>query len=187
MYDFHHKLLPISFHSIFKYNHEIQSRLTRQSHLFHVERCQFAFSSNLPLYAFPKISNKYSKCVSNIISRSLYKEQLKNHFVKKYNSTIKCTNNYCNDCRQKWMKQITEISIIFVLHSYLHIYNRWHARMCWLFWCSHKIPLFLFMARRLCVPSLASYVLPQCMHETYLRSGLNETYLGSGLNEFVRD
>jgi hypothetical protein len=92
MYDFYHKLLPISFHSVFKYNHEIQSRPTRQSHLFNIERCQSAFSSNLPLYTFPIISNKYSKSVRNTISRSLYKEQIKNHFIKKYNSTITCTN-----------------------------------------------------------------------------------------------
>jgi hypothetical protein len=101
MYDFYHKLLPISFHSVFKYNHEIQSRPTRQSHLFNLERCQSAFSSNLPLYTFPIISNKYSKSVRNTISRSLYKEQIQNHFIKKYNSTVKCKNNYCNDCRQK--------------------------------------------------------------------------------------
>ncbi|KAK2146960.1 hypothetical protein LSH36_576g00044, partial [Paralvinella palmiformis] len=37
----------------------------------------FTFSSNLPLYTFPIISNKYSKCARNTISRSLYKEQIK--------------------------------------------------------------------------------------------------------------
>ena len=59
MYDFNHKILPVSFHSLFKYNHEIQNRPTRQSHLLYIEKCQSTFAANLPLYAFPKISNKY--------------------------------------------------------------------------------------------------------------------------------
>ena len=77
MYDFSHKLLPKSFDSVFKYNHEIQTCPSRQSHLLNIGRCRTKFVENLPLYVFPKIYNKYLKYVTYTETRPSLKKKSK--------------------------------------------------------------------------------------------------------------
>ena len=101
MYDVFHKLLPKSFDLVIKYNHEIQTRPSRQSHLLHVDRCRTKFVENLPLNVFPKISNKYIKYVTDTETRPRFKKQIQDYLIKAYPNIVKCTNTHCKDCRQK--------------------------------------------------------------------------------------
>ena len=100
MFDYTQNMLPISFRSLFKYNHEIQKRTTRQSHLLHISKCHVNFSSNLPLYAFPKIWNKHVDQGQHAPSRSIFKSKHKQLYINSYSKTVKCKNKYCKDCRR---------------------------------------------------------------------------------------
>ena len=100
MYDFSNKLLPNSFHSLFRYNYEIQIRPTRQSHLLHITKCMSKFSANLPLFAFPKIYNKIISQKSTLVSRRLFKEQCQRSLFNNYQAVVHCSNIYCRECRE---------------------------------------------------------------------------------------
>ena len=100
MYDFSNKLLPNSFHSLFRYNYEIQIRPTRQSHLLHITKCMSKFSANLPLFAFPKIYNKIISQKSTLVSRRLFKEQCQRNLFSTYQAVVHCSNIYCRECRE---------------------------------------------------------------------------------------
>ena len=102
MLDYNNNRLPVSFNSTFKFNYQIQNiRTTRQSNLFHVARCNSNFARNLPLYVFPQIWNKWYVMISERLSRSQVKSQMKNFFLNSYHSTVKCTYVHCKDCGTK--------------------------------------------------------------------------------------
>ena len=53
---------------IFKYNRDNpDSRLTRQSDMFHIARCPLKFAQNLPLYTLPEIWNKQARSFTDVI------------------------------------------------------------------------------------------------------------------------
>ena len=100
MFDYIACKLPISFSGIFKYNRDNpDSRLTRQSDMFHIARCPLKFAQNLPLYTLPEIWNKQARSFTDInLSRSRFKYQTKNKFLASYESHVRCINIRCLDC-----------------------------------------------------------------------------------------
>ena len=55
VFDFLSNNLPVSFTDLFKFNRDMpDARLTRQSDLLHIDRCQSKFASSLPLYSLPR-------------------------------------------------------------------------------------------------------------------------------------
>jgi hypothetical protein len=75
MFDYTNHNLPISFDSVFKFRYEIQTnRLTRQSNQLHIPMCRTNFAGNLPLFALPKIWNKWS---DHTHSSNMSRNQLK--------------------------------------------------------------------------------------------------------------
>ncbi len=99
MFDYLLDRLPHSFRGIFKLNHEIQQRETRQSNKLYVARCESKFSLSLPLYNFPKIWNKLSKIITESTSRYIFKKNLKSTLIQRYSRNVKCRNRHCRDCR----------------------------------------------------------------------------------------
>ena len=75
MFDYITCKLTISFSGIFKYNRDNpDSRLTRQSDMFHIARCPLKFAQNLPLYTLPEIWNKQARSFTDVnLSRSRFK------------------------------------------------------------------------------------------------------------------
>jgi len=60
--------LPRSFDELFPFNHDVQGGImTRQSNQLYIQRCDSTFASNLPIFAFPKIWNKWSHCAQNAL------------------------------------------------------------------------------------------------------------------------
>ena len=102
MFDYTKHILPNSFESVYKFRHEIQkNRLTRQSNQMHITRCRTKFADNLPLFALPKIWNKWSDSTfSSNMSRNQFKTYLKVNIINKYKDKVKCSNTYCSDCRK---------------------------------------------------------------------------------------
>ena len=100
MFDYIACKLPISFSGIFKYNRDNpDSRLTRQSDMFHIARCPLKFAQNLPLYTLPEIWNKQARSFTDVnLSRSRFKYQTKNKFLASYESHVRCLNIRCLDC-----------------------------------------------------------------------------------------
>jgi hypothetical protein len=101
MFDYTKHTLPDSFESVFKCRYEIQTnRLTRQSNQMHIARCRTNFAGNLPLFALPKIWNKWSHpTFSSNMSRNQFKTYLKVNILNNYKDKVKCSNTYCTDCR----------------------------------------------------------------------------------------
>ena len=93
-------VLPKYFSNICRYNHEGQGYIqTRQSDLFHIDRCDTLFASRLPIYNFPKLWNEWSHSMQNMeLSKSQLKKCLKESFIKQYVCTVKCSNQFCKDC-----------------------------------------------------------------------------------------
>ena len=99
MHDFCNNLLPKSFCSTFKYNYEIHNiHTTRQSNLLHIFKCFSKFSSQLPLYIFPKIWNKWSTVCNLSASKSTAKLHLKNKFLSEYSESPYCGQINCHVC-----------------------------------------------------------------------------------------
>jgi len=101
MFDYMANKLPISFAGTFTFNRDNPgSRLTRQSDMFHITRCQLQFARKLPLYAFPEIWNKKSRSILNVnnLSRSQFKNQIKAKYLITYQSHVRCLNKRCIDC-----------------------------------------------------------------------------------------
>jgi hypothetical protein len=103
MFDYTNHNLPISFDSVFKFRYEIQTnRLTRQSNQLHIPMCRTNFAGNLPLFALPKIWNKWSDHThSSNMSRNQFKNYLKVNIFNNYNDKVKCSNVYCKHCLNK--------------------------------------------------------------------------------------
>ena len=99
MHDFCMNKLPQSFDAMYTKNHGIQNnRPTRQSNLFHIERCDSTFSSKLPIYNFPMVWNKWARVVPEYTKRSRFKNEIKKCFLENYSMIVKCQNRYCRDC-----------------------------------------------------------------------------------------
>ena len=101
MYDYSMKNLPSSFDGTFVTNCETQIKYrTRQSKQIHIERCNSQFAGKLPLFAFPKIWNKWSSTIPDYAeqSRSQFKKKVKSCMLANYNAEIKCSNKRCADC-----------------------------------------------------------------------------------------
>ena len=61
VFDFLSSNLPVAFTDMFKFNRDMpDARLSRQSDLLHIDRCQSKFASSLPLYSLPIV---WHKCV----------------------------------------------------------------------------------------------------------------------------
>jgi hypothetical protein len=87
MYDYVTNKLPISFHNVYRNNHEIQTtHQTRQANFIHIIQCNSTFSQKLPLYEFPHIWNKWTNKIPQNTSRSIYKKNLKHIFLSNYNN-----------------------------------------------------------------------------------------------------
>ncbi len=61
-------------------------------------RCKSQFASNLPLYVFPKIWNKWALELNTDISRTSIKKHVRNKILESYQVSIRCNNPLCNDC-----------------------------------------------------------------------------------------
>ncbi len=74
------------------------SRLTRQSDLLHITRCQFA--NSLPLYAFPVTWNKWAATgmVTISMSRYRFKVRTKHVLLERYQRHVTCQYRECLDC-----------------------------------------------------------------------------------------
>ena len=94
--------LPHSFGYLFRFNFDIQEAyLTRQSSLIKIERCDSAFSAKFPIYKFPCIWNKWTSIIPNFTSKCQFKNEVKRKLLFSYPTTVKCTNPFYNDCRQR--------------------------------------------------------------------------------------
>ncbi len=99
MHDYCMNKVPMSFDGIYKKNHGTQNyRPTRQSNLFHIERCDSSFSSKLPIYHFPRVWNKWARTFPDCTRRSQFKKELKETFLSLYAMNVKCQNRFCHDC-----------------------------------------------------------------------------------------
>ena len=100
MHDYRAKKLPFSFDNVFKQNCEsTEHRLTRQSDLLNIARCDPTFSQHLPLYQFPRIWNKWLRNIPNSNSRTSFKNKLKSHLISIYSDEVRCNYLHCKDCR----------------------------------------------------------------------------------------
>jgi len=99
VFDFITKYLPCSFEKMFIFNHDIpNSRVTRQCDLLYEARCKTNFANKLPLYAIPKIWNKWFRTSPQNMSRSKFKYVMKANIVSAYQAHVTCTNSVCPDC-----------------------------------------------------------------------------------------
>ena len=99
VFDFITKYLPYSFEQMFRFNHDIpNSRATRQSDLLYEARCKTNFANSLPLYAMPKIWNKWFHAMPQNMSRPKFKYTMKIKILSAYQSHVTCTNSFCPDC-----------------------------------------------------------------------------------------
>jgi hypothetical protein len=74
VFDFIKKYLSYSFEQMFRFNHDIlNSRATRISDHLYETRCRTNFANKLPLYAIPKIWNKWFHTLPQNMSRSKFK------------------------------------------------------------------------------------------------------------------
>ena len=89
MHDYKTHKLSISFNKMYKFNYEVQAIYpTRQTELFHFERCMSPFAEKLPRFNFPHIWNRWSPQIVNIASR----QQLKIWSVLLYRHTPKLSH-----------------------------------------------------------------------------------------------
>ncbi len=99
MYKLTNHTLPASFDRVYSHNRDIQTnRITRQSSLLHIQRCDSVFASKLPLYRFPIVWNKWSQIIPVNISQNQVKKVIKKKLLSKYAHTVKCQNSRCKDC-----------------------------------------------------------------------------------------
>ncbi len=100
MYDYCNNKLPISFRSVFKFNHEIQvTRPTRQSKLLHIKRCHSTFSLKQPLFKFPNVWNQWFDYAHGMPSHNVLKANMKSKYFASYQAVVKCSNTHCTQCR----------------------------------------------------------------------------------------
>ncbi len=99
MHKYVHKELPRSFNETFKHNHEIQVKYgTRRSSLLFIKRAHTNFVDNLPLFAFPKIWNKWKDHDNTNTSFSMFKKIIKNMLVSDYADNVRCMNLTGRQC-----------------------------------------------------------------------------------------
>ena len=98
VFDFITIYLPYSFEQMFRFNHDIpNSRAIRQSDLLYETRCKTNFANKLPLYAIPKIWNKWYLTLPQYMSSSKLKNVMKPNIFSSYQSQIICSNSFCPD------------------------------------------------------------------------------------------
>ena len=101
MQDYMSGILPDSFEGIFTLNRDLpNARQTRQSHLYHIPRCNKRFSRRLPLYSLPCIWNKHALHFPINPSRYQVKRIFKSKAMESYADTVKCKNDRCMQCNQ---------------------------------------------------------------------------------------
>jgi hypothetical protein len=101
MFDYLSNKLPISFVNTFVLNRNMpNSRLTRQSDLLFITRCQSQFANSLPLYAFPVMWNKWVATSMVTISMSRYRFKVRTKYVllERYQRHVTCQYRKCPDC-----------------------------------------------------------------------------------------
>ena len=99
VFDFITKYLSYSFEQMFRLNHDISnSPGTRQSDLLYETRCKTHSANKLPLYAIPKIWNKWFHTLPQNMSRSKFKNVMKANMFSSYQSEITWSNSFCPDC-----------------------------------------------------------------------------------------
>ena len=100
MHDYRANKMPFSFDNVLKQNCEFREhRLTRQSDLLNVARCQSTFSQNRPLYQFPITWNKWLRKIPNSNLKTSFKNQLKSHLFAVYSVEVRCNYSHCKDCQ----------------------------------------------------------------------------------------
>ncbi len=99
MCDYEQNRLPRSFENIFRHNSDIHITYnTRNSHLFYIEKSHSNFTSQLPLYNFPKIWNRRFKANSDVKSRKSLNARLRENMLSSYLDVVVCKNRRCGDC-----------------------------------------------------------------------------------------
>ena len=99
VFDFLSNNLPVSFTDMFKFNRDMpDARITRQSDLLHIDRCQSKFASSLPLYSLPIVWNRWVFVVSNHMSKIQFKKIIKLACINNYLSHVICNYSRCPDC-----------------------------------------------------------------------------------------
>ena len=108
---------------MFKINRDMpDARLTRQSDLLLIDRCQSKFASSLPLYSLPIVWNRWVFLVSNPMSRIQFKTK-KLACINKYLSPVKCNYRRCPDCYPSTTNKFMATSFILVWLQKLLAYN----------------------------------------------------------------
>jgi hypothetical protein len=101
MYNWEHKRLPISFIDTWRRKNDIMSPENyslRNALDLHTDTSRLTFSQKLPIYSFPVIWNTLEVELRQMWPPSLFKKQLKSHFLDKLQVTVHCENPFCPDC-----------------------------------------------------------------------------------------
>ena len=102
MHDVRKGNLPVSFNNIFLAHRDVNRiYATRQADLFYVPRSKSKFVDKLPLIAFPQTWNRCSLNMEMNKSRRSIKNSMKLSLLSTYESSVKCNNTYCRDCRSR--------------------------------------------------------------------------------------
>ena len=102
MCDYRTYALPISFCNSFILNRQLpNSRVTRQSGLYHIPKLRTDFVGKFPLYSIPKTWNKWSHIVSTCTSKNQLKSVMKKNILDAYSSEVLCNNPLCSDCQRR--------------------------------------------------------------------------------------
>ena len=99
MTDYMHDKLPLSFKNMFTINRNMpNARTTRQSNMLNIGRCDSQFSRKLPLYHLPALWNKWTKVISENLSRRNIKRLVKSTIFEIYANNVTCDNIWCKQC-----------------------------------------------------------------------------------------
>jgi len=102
MYDYVQNHLPKSFNSMFMANSDLpNARLTRQSNMINIPRCNSSFATKLPKYFLPALWNKWVRLIpDDCNTRSRIKRFVKMHKLSSYLAYVHCNNQRCFQCNQ---------------------------------------------------------------------------------------
>ena len=94
VYDWMHKRLPNSFENFLT----VSDTKTRHNSKLYRTRPRTKFTSHLPKHQYPSIWNSLPENITDIKSRTSFKNQLTSYFINNYNPSTCCTNPNCPDC-----------------------------------------------------------------------------------------
>ena len=97
MYRLKNNLLLNSFNTLYYFTEPGRS-CTRQSKLANCGRFRTTYTSRLPLHRLPRIWNELDAKFHDIESLKSFKKNVRNNFLSKYSTNIRCTNTRCKQC-----------------------------------------------------------------------------------------